>query len=229
MIKKITQGYIDHASISSALAVLSVKDAHRLSMWDRQCLIEATYLLLFSEIGIIPGPSNYRGASGVFSHVISSLPTLTCVRFDKEKALQSTNQWLSKEEDSLRTIWIGVCKQSDFIVWSRLMRELYWIDHVKMFGALFDNKLMQRLPNILNCSIEELQQVQHASKNETTVHQWLKSDLAGDDAKLANDAYLLAILIRGKFHEYLASSENLHLCPHPFRKLIQKPWNQSPI
>jgi len=61
------QGFIDHASISSAIAALRVKDAKNLNSWDRECLTAVTYVLLFRDVGIVPGPGEFRGASGLFA------------------------------------------------------------------------------------------------------------------------------------------------------------------
>ena len=71
-----TEGFVDSALIHGALATLSLGGGVDLSAWDRQSLLEITYLLLFRKIGIVPGPGGYRGASGPFERVISQLPAL---------------------------------------------------------------------------------------------------------------------------------------------------------
>ena len=86
-----TRGFVDSASIHGALATLSLSGGEILSPWDRQRLQDTTYLLLFRQIGIIPGlPGGYRGASGLFAHVISRLPALESTGIRRESALRAT-------------------------------------------------------------------------------------------------------------------------------------------
>src|ERR1035438_3184453 len=85
-----TEGFVDSALIHGALATLSLGGGVDLSAWDRQSLLESTYLLLFRKIGIVPGPGGYRGASGPFERVISQLPALQGRKLPTERGVGST-------------------------------------------------------------------------------------------------------------------------------------------
>ena len=222
------KGFIDHASISSALAALRLREAQGLSAWDRQCLTDSTYLLLFHDVGIVPGPSDFRGASGFVTHVVSALPSLNTRRFAKKRALRATRTWLTKKRREVRRAWLGIQNDPNYVNWAPLMRELYWIDHVRMQGALFDAELLPHVASILKSPLHELQRVHDLSQREAVVSGWLKTNLSDDEARLASDAYSLAILIRGRFHEYVATFSDLHLSAHPFRSLVQKRLRAAP-
>jgi len=221
------KGFIDSASIHSALAVLQLKRTNHLSAWERQCLLETTYLLLFHDIGVIPGPGGYRGASGLYTHVVSGLPSLEERKFLRGQALRSTKTWLAKGGETLSQAWKQLQSQPEFPLWSDTVRNLFWVDHVRMHGSLFNEEFIPHLARVLNYSEAELKVLQTRSQSEQVVREWVKGDLASDEAMLANDAHILAGLIRGRFHEYLASGSGLHLCSHPFRKIIGRPLATS--
>lgn len=185
-------------------------------------------MLLFHEVGIVPGPGEYRGASGLFTHVVSALPSLTTHRVRTGQALQYTKAWISRAQSQVRTTWLAAQNDPDYVNWAALMRDLFWIDHVRMHGALFDLELLSHTANLLQCSPEDLQRVHDSSKNETIVRGWLQTDLSSSEARLASDAYLLNVLFRGRFHEYVAANSGLHLCGHPFRKLVHRQLKVAP-
>jgi len=217
----LTEGFIDSASIHGAIATLS-RRGHDLSAWDRQSLLDMTYLLLFSKIGVVPGPGAYRGASGLFGHVISGLPSLEERRFRTEGALHATKSWLARTPFAFRGAWDRLRAQPEFPAWAAVTRELFWSHHVRMHTSLFNPDFTPHIALLLGVSEAELNRINILSENESTVRQWVKTNLAGEDAKLANDAYVAAALIRGRLHEYLASGSNLHLAAHPFRKPIER-------
>ena len=87
--------------------------------------------------------------------------------------------------------------------------------------SLFNAEFVPQIALLLGVGANELQRLNLMSRDEKTVGLWARS--VGDDASLANDAWLAAALIRGKVHEYVATQNGLHLAGHPFRKLIEKP------
>src|SRR5712671_1697606 len=112
------KGFVDSASIHSALAVLKLGGTLSLSTWERQCLLEATYLFLFTDIGIIAGLSGYRGASGLLSHVVKEFPSLEENRFSgRDAALRATRRWLTRDEQGVKDAWTQLQSQPEFEAW----------------------------------------------------------------------------------------------------------------
>jgi len=219
-----TSGFVDSASIHGALAVLSLQGNDRVSAWDRQCLLDTTYVLLFWKIGIVPGPpGGYKGASGLFEHVIARLPTLERADFHREPALRATKAWLTKTPGSLRDAWNRLHAQPEFTEWSNVARELFWLHHVRMNISLFNPEFIPHISTLLGHHPHELERIERMSRDERNVKQWVKTNLKGEDAQIARDAYVAAALIRGRFHEYLAGRNELHLSGHPFRTFVRRP------
>jgi hypothetical protein len=221
-----TDGFIDSASIHSALAALSLR-GQDLSSWDRETLLDSTYLLLFRKIGMAPGPSAYKGASGPFEHVVSRLPSLEATKFRTELASRSTKCWLTKNPAALRAAWNCLQAEPEFPLWSTVTRDLFWLHHVRMHASLFNPEFTQHIAVLLDASTRDLDRVNQLSRDESTVRRWLKTNLAGEDAKLGHDAWLAAALIRGRAHEYIASYSGIHLVGHPFRKPVERPLKSA--
>lgn len=217
-----TKGSVDSASIHSALAALSLRYGEAISAWDRQSLLDTTYLLLFQEIGIVPGPGGYRGASGLLEHVIIRLPRLEKADFRRGRALQATKAWLTRRPDSLRTAWNDLQTRPEFPAWAGMQRDLFWLHHVRMHVSLFNAEFIPHISALLGRPERELERIQVMSRQERTVRQWLKANLKGEDAQVANDSWLASALIRGRFHEYVASASGLHLSAHSFRKSVER-------
>jgi len=215
-----TQGFIDSASIHGAIVALSKGKTEKVSEWDTQSLLSATYLLLFGNIGIIHGPGYYAGASGPYSRVLSGLPFLEGFQFDRKVAIRNTSFWLNRFPDSLKDKWQDLTSDDQFKTWQANAIELFWTHHAKMYGGLFNEEYIPSISKVINCSEQDLRGIHRASKNMKEVENWLTVNSKASE--LAQTAWAVSALIRGRFHEYLASSNNMHLIAHPFRRFVEK-------
>jgi hypothetical protein len=220
-----TQGFIDSATIHGAIAALSIGETNQISDWDYQSLLSATYLLLFNNIGIIHGPGYYAGASGPYSKVLSGLPFLEGFQFDKTKATRNTQFWLNRYPNALKVAWQSLISDDQFKNWQSNSIELFWIYHFKMFGSLFNEEYIPSISKLINCSEKELYSLHHASEDKKAVLNWLKE--TSSESEFARTAWTVSALIRGRFHEYLANSNNTHLISHPFRKFVERELSGS--
>jgi hypothetical protein len=220
-----TQGFIDSASIHGAIAALSIGETDQISDWDYQSLLSATYLLLFDNIGIIHGPGYYAGASGPYSKVLSGLPFLEGFQFDKIKATRNTLFWLNRYPDALKVAWQSLKSDDQFKNWQTNAIELFWIYHAKMYGSLFNEEYIPNISKLLNCSEKELHGLHRASEDKKAVLNWLKETSV--ESEFARTVWTVSALIRGRFHEYLANSNNTHLISHPFRKFVERELGSS--
>lgn len=216
-----TKGFIDSASVHGALAALSLGKKAAWPLWDRQSLLETTYVLLQSETNIVPGPGTYGGASGQFRHVVTGLPGLESKKYQREAAEKLTRIWLGRHRPVLARAWAHGTSHPSFSHWASSSRRLFWFHHVRMHGALFNREFIPPMSQILECSPSDLQRVHELSTNPSTMRTWATSDRLTEDMKLAEQGWLLASLIRGKYHEFLAQNVGIHLLSHPFRQGIE--------
>jgi hypothetical protein len=215
-----TDGFIDSATIASILAALALSKGS--SEWDRQCLLDGSYLLLFNNIALAPGLGSFRGAAGHLAKVVSTLPFLDPLRFRPRRALASTRAWLTRNPEQLRVAWNRLREDLRYIEWAAVMSRFYWPTHVRMHSSLFSREFIPSIAVVLNCSERELTRLEDAASHEEQVRQWLRTDLASAEAQLAHDAYVVDALIRGRFHEYVAGENRLHMSHHPLREGIAR-------
>ena len=214
-----TRGFIDSASVHSALGALTVGKTQKWTPWDRQSLHRATYLLMHGNIRVMSGPGPYAGAHGPYSDVLAVFPELEEPKFSKEKAERKTKWWLSSYPEALSKAWEQSRKDPSFQEWSNLQRELFWIAHVRMYGALFNEEFIPYISKLLECSESDLSRVHSKSGDLKLVTRW-KDRLSSEDARLAERAWLLSALVRGRFHEYLARDTKQQLISHPYRRAV---------
>src|SRR5262245_33404948 len=101
-----TKAFVDSASVHGALSALLIgRERLATSPWEQQSLLEVTYLLMHTNVYIIPGgpPNRYFGPSGPFEEVLARFPTLgEPTELDLRKATSNTKTWAKRKVDSLR-------------------------------------------------------------------------------------------------------------------------------
>jgi hypothetical protein len=215
-----TLAFTESASIHSALAVLNVGKTQQCGLWDRQSILETTYLLLHRNVRIIAGPGPYAGASGLYGQVVSRFPSLESAAFHRKLARRKTMFWLARYPRALADAWSVVQGEPTFQRWANVQRELFWVHHVKMHGALFNKEFIPAISRVLGCHEEDLMAAHLGSADISLVQGWSKGRLTSEDAQLVEKAWLLAAMIRGKYHEYLARESRKQLISHPFRESV---------
>lgn len=219
---KMTKGFIDSASLHGALGALILGKSSSWDQWMQQNILESTYLLLHSNIGIIPGPGDYAGATGEFEQLVKELPSLEAQQFDiVAQTDQKTRGWLSRWPDLVEKAWNSAQTDPSFNDWASFNIEVFWMNHVQMHGSLFNEQYIPTIARLTGAKEEELVRLHSMTKVPKIVRGWQKRGLRDEASRLANRAYLISALIRGKFHEFIAQDEGLQLISHPFRKFVQ--------
>ena len=223
-----TQGFIDSASIHGAITALMLGRSETWDRWTQQSILESTYLLLHSNIGMIPGPGPFHGAAGALKQVFQQLPNLHNVSLDRAIADRKTRQWLSRYPEKIKQAWVNLKNDPNSLVWKEQSINLFWENHSRMHGSLFNQEYIPTIARLLDGPTEKtLQNIYELSKNPNQVKNWRKAQNC-EDALIAQDAWCLSALIRGKYHEFLAKDEQLQLISHPFRYKIQKKLTSTP-
>ena len=92
-----------------------------------------------------------------------------------------------------------------------------------MHVSLFNPEFISPISTLLGLPATQLERINLMSQDERNIKRWVKAKSKGEDGHVALDAYVAAGLIRGRFHEYVASASGLHLSGHPFRKFVERP------
>lgn len=216
-----TTGFIDTASINSATGLVSAGASDNWTEWDKQSLFDVTYLLMHSNIKVVPSMDRRSGATGYYRYVLSKFPQLNYFRPEVQiKAKTKTKAWLTKNISKVAESWKRSNQISDFTSWANIHREQAFVRHVQKHGSLFEPIFIPYISQVLNCPEADLQKINSNSTNLDTVARWSRISRESE-IQLPQDAWMLAGIMRGKYHEYLAREEDLQLLQHPFRKGIE--------
>ncbi len=226
-----THGFIDSATLHDAFFALADGKRAQWNSWMAKNLVDSTWLMLFDNLTIIPGPKHAgtRAAPGYEAKLVKRMPELLFPVLSSQKAIVSTKRWVDHRNKPLLNAWLATKRQEEFPGWAAHLRRAGWPVHFTGNGCLFARDDTKWLAELLNVSENTLAEAQHQSQSEGNVRNWSKGR-GGDVAELAEQAYLVSILSRGKYHEYLARSNSLQLISHPVRNLITNSTNkQRPI
>lgn len=220
-----TDGYIDMAAMNSALAVLEEGKDCTASRWHWDNLVEVTYFLMWDNFKVAPGTRRPGPASGTYEHVVREFPHLPSTTEHQEEAKQKTIDWLNSNKDQLSTAWQESIRDSDFLAWVEFQRDIFWVRHSNVYGAICEEEWVPYIAETLNVKEKEIRDIQRNSQETEVVKGWLKSrrqSVTPGLASLAEDVWVVGGMIRGKYHEYIAADHGQQLLQHQFRKVIQR-------
>lgn len=218
-----TEAFLDSSSLHDAFAALRIGKPELWTMWVHRCLVDSTYLLLFSNVQIIPGPASAtrQPLPGDERALVSELPTLVGPPISSQ-AGSKLRRWLSLPKSPLSSAWRKTIAEPEFEHWCALRRELFWEHHAQANIGLFNPEFISTMAPVLGVSEKELREIHALSTNLDNVRSWANGG-EKSAAQLADQAYVLSGLIRGKFHEYTARDCQIQLAAHPSRAVIAGP------
>lgn len=225
--RRTTHALIDSATLHDAFGALTAGSRAQWNPWMTKNLVDTTWLLLFNNITLVPGPRQ-SGTGAVPGHeakLVSRIPELLLRKPPNPQALASTKRWLSHPNKPVREAWNASRHRDEFAEWASYLRKTWWPVHFAANQCLFRSDDLVWLADLLNVSGATLIEAQRQSESEKNVQSWSKGK-GGDVAELASQAYLASILARGKYHEYFARSNQLQLIAHPVRDSITTRTNK---
>jgi hypothetical protein len=114
-----------------------------------------------------------------------------------------------------------VIENASFDAWVEGQRELFWIHHVIMHGALFNAEHVRFLTPLMQKIGENenlVGDVHQASKDVKKVERWLKEWPTSEEARVAHACWIASALIRGRYHQHAAALSGAQLVAHPIRE-----------
>lgn len=220
--RKTTVAFVDSASLHDAFGALIVGRKGSWNEWGGRNLLDITWLFLFDNVTVIPGPG-HRGSGaipGYEQRLARRMPSLVAKRHAEAPAVANTKRWLRHRTGPLQAAWQKSRSEPPFQEWATQLRELWWPVHSAANGGLFNLSYLESLSGLLAVSEGEIRRL-HVGAKPSVVRAWSRGS-GGDAAQLAGEAYLAAILIRGKHHEYLARAHGLQLFAHQFRESLSR-------
>ena len=124
---------------------------------------------------------------------------------------------MNRNRSKVAEAWSESNKDPEFWQWANLHRKQAFVRHVQRHGSLFEAVLTPYISKVLDVPEEELNKINSKSTNLDTVVKWFKSKRKSK-IELPQSAWMLAGMMRGKYHQFLAREEGLQLLQHAFRK-----------
>lgn len=228
-----TKGFIDGATITSALTYLNQGKSASTPLWHEISILETTYLLLHEDIHIIPRPKGLGNEHGDYAIVADEFSALIADSANRKKVFKETFDLVNKEAldpthdiyKIVKSAWERVNQDEDFLKWADVQRFDRWANQSLTYGALYDKRSIALISKVSGYEIEDVKRVYSDSGDVAKVKRWRKRTDSWEDARIANAAWVIGGFIRGLFYDNLAAAEGLHLLSHPFRQHAKVPSN----
>jgi hypothetical protein len=230
--KKLTIGHIDSASLHGVIAALGYQNIDQWPLWTLWSAAEVTSALINDPMfEIAPGPGTYAGDYGLMDHTMRSLALIISKSQPRnawrEKATNRVKRWVGRYPLNVRKAYEKVRADPSFQGWLDYSIRNFLVEHSASLDGLFDPIFIPQLSTVLNCSANELRDIWQKSRDLKQVDEWSKKQPDTDDFKLVIDAFVLAAIIRGRYHEYVAEEAGWQVIHHPIRYAILPMKKQS--
>lgn len=183
-----TKGFIVSSAIHGALTPLALGKKGKWTNWDRENLLQSTYLLLHEDIQVLPPPDQHTGALGLYGEVVKHFPWLNITDRPTGAASRKVKTWLTRNPSAFSAAWYKAQADPNFQDWARIQRELFWLDHARSFKGLFNTEYIPFIYALIGCSEVDLHNIHLLTQNNTWVRRIYKGELKSEDAKIAEQA-----------------------------------------
>jgi hypothetical protein len=224
---ELNEFYIDHSSLlSGVVATLCCKTLEQSPALSHLPALEVTTLLLSnpqSLIRVSEAPSGFAGFHGLSSQLLDSLGPIVSYKkpgdANAHNAKRRVIQWGRENHSRVREIRDLIVQTPSFDEWFDWTVRNTWGEQVSTYGELFNRDFLPVIARVLNCPPGDLTHIWTLSRDLVRVTDWSKRP-PGEDAQLATEAYLVAALLRGRYHDDIARAEVRTVLHHPWRERI---------
>jgi len=220
-----TSGWIDSACITQVVQAYDVGPKKQSSPcgWTVPRLV-TSLLISTPNIGLAPGVSeNKIWSKGPIGDVTRSL--LKSGVISRPAPNDSTIEQVllqSKEEadrycSHLRNKFRELRQNTDTNNWMHWGIHSAWEEHAQNFGGLIDTVFIRQMAQILETSEKELQKLQLQTTKPNIVKELVKKQPNTDLFNMTYNCFLLGALLRGLYHNLLATYQGEQIAHHPLR------------
>lgn len=236
-----TDGYIDSSSAYEVVSVLSGKRPNESHGWAwRSALSVSSALINCRYLKLAPAPGLAKAASGPYGRLMISLSDLIVgAKPDQQvekSALHKTKRWANDNVAKVRDIHREMeADETNFSKWLDWVTAHAWMEHSTRLDGLFDLEFIPEISRVLNVPINYLKDVHQLSRDLNVLNYYTKHrPIDKDDFRVMSDAYTISVLLRGRYHDYVAQESSRQIMHHPIRKpmlprLIGKPRTEFTV
>jgi hypothetical protein len=229
--------FIDSASLYQLIELFSKSSVDaELYPWLEQSAVHATQLLLIQpHISMSPSSSVTGGASGLYEKLTIALSGMVGLArpngATRESNSQDVLQWALRASGAIAQAHAALeADRLNFRKWEQWAIENAWMEHSTRNSGLFDFVFIPAISKILNTSEEELLELQKESAIPEIIDRYIDGGRETRSFRLTRNAYAVAALLRGRFHEVVAQDTASSILQHPLRHgVLAKSTTADPI
>lgn len=232
-------GYIDSASLTDAVgALISHRKYHPQNYYDwnewtaNNIIDTVTRIITYDKLEVAPPPSlgcwgsaPYSTLTSCYDIALTKLQILVKPQRPPGDICEAVSNhrfknWLAKDADKIPTIIAKTKEEASFPKWINWAITEAWVDHSNRQSGLFNENIIPNLSLALDVSQEKLRALLIKTRDPVQVKKWSEGQDLSRDFYLAREAYVASSILRGKFHEEIASVQHIGRTRHPIRKYV---------
>ncbi len=225
-----TVGFIDSASLHQVVAAFDNQRFDDCHPWAWRTLVETTSVLITDkELRVAPSPVPAGTAKAGLGRIMDGLAGIVgVVEVDSgvaSDAQAATRRWARRTPRlaaAYADLWLEEASFPDWLEWS--IREA-WVEHASRLGGLFEYSYLNAIGSIVAEDPNELEELWYVSSDARRVAAIAKERPESELRTRLSRAYVASTLIRGRYHDTVASKSGLHIVHHPLREGI---FDRSP-
>lgn len=233
-----TLGVIDSMCTWEVVSTLLRRRVEDRYPWASRTAAAVSYALMTTRhLRVAPAPTIPRAASGfqtVLNDALASVVNHEPADPQLHKiALDRTKRWVSANPETLRRTYAELTQdEENFRPWCETAFGQALAEHSERLGGLFNPEFIPQLARVLDVGKADLIDAWRLSTNIDKVRWYSTHREDSDQFRLILDAFVVAALIRGRYHAQVARAAGNQIMQHPMRKAVSlrvRPATRVPI
>jgi len=223
-----TEAYIDSMSTWEIISSFHHKHPNQCYPWAWKTAIELTYSLISTNhVRMAPAPAIVYGAKGYQTNLMSDLnEVIAQLRPTSEQGktiLEKTSIWAHENTSQLSTVLKQIFNDDvNFHQWLNNAINHALQEHSSRLGGLFNRDFIPQIAKVLKVENKVLEDIWKLSCDNEKLHYFSQERPDEYEYELMIKSYVLAAIIRGRFHENIANESNVQIIQHPLREMIHQ-------
>jgi len=232
----LTLGFIDSASTYGVVEALGHSRPRDAYPWCWRAALEVSMALVSpatQNLLLAPSPGTNTGTvSGPYGQLMSGLSSaIGNYRIADDirlGALKKTKSWARTRPGTIQKAFATLRTDPSFAPWLGFSIREAWVEHSRRLGGLFNRELIGLIAKVLDLEEPAVLVAWEKSCDLSRLEEDASRILESPEYCVMRDAYVVAGLIRGRFHEHVAKDSGSQIIQHPFRSVIALPTYRLP-
>jgi hypothetical protein len=216
---------IDTASLYEVIEALDHRRPADNHAWAWQSAVEATCMIIFAQnVRLSAGPTRQAAASGAYGRLRSRfedhLTTAIPPAHIQTVARTGTLRWARRNVTHLRQTKDRLERQDSFQRWLTWCVENAWTEKSARHRGLFDAAFVPYISRVIDLPVRDLERLRAASALPEHLERLIAARSESEEFRRIRDAYVVSLLMRGRYHDTVAHKSGWQIMHHPVRHAV---------